>query len=69
MEGEMAMVEAEMVGDIHRDVKYVVNSDTEHNSAVKGSIEASTDGKIPRKIHNLIHNTIHMHIICLFHQR
>ena len=67
MEGETAVVEVKMVGDIHRDVKYVANSDTKHKSVVKGSTETSMDGKIPRQIHNLIHNPVHMPIICLFH--
>ena len=43
----MVVVEAETVGDIHHDVKYAVNSDTEHKSVVKCSTVTFTDGKIP----------------------
>ena len=44
----MVVEEAETVGDIHHDVKYAVNSDTEHKNVVKGSTETFTGGKIPQ---------------------
>ena len=45
MEGEITVVGAIMVEDIHHATKFVVNLDIEHKNAEKDSIEVSTDGK------------------------